>query len=54
MIVCICKGITESKIREMLTYTDLEGMKEITGAGTQCHTCCALLEQIASENQDDN
>jgi len=54
MIVCICKGVTESTVREMLTYTDLEGIKEITGACTQCQTCCALLEQIASENQDNN
>lgn len=52
MIVCICKGITESTIREMLTYTDLEGIKEMTGACTQCQTCCQTLEEIASEQEE--
>ena len=36
MIVCICKGITDSTIREMLEYTDLQGIKDMTGACTQC------------------
>ena len=52
MIVCICKGITESTIREMLTYTDLEGIKEMTGACTQCETCCQTLEEIAREAKE--
>ena len=52
MIVCICKGITDSTIREMLEYTDLEGIKEITGACTQCQTCCDALKEIVREQEE--
>ena len=52
MIVCICKGITDSTIREMLTYTDLQGIKDMTGACTQCQKCCDALKEIAREQEE--
>lgn len=47
MIVCICKGITENTIKEMLEYSDIETIKEITGASTQCTKCAKIIEEIA-------
>jgi len=52
MIVCICKGITDSTIREMLTYTDLQGIKDMTGACTQCQKCCDALKEIVREQEE--
>jgi len=52
MIICICKGITERTIREMLEYTDLASIKEMTGAGTQCTTCEESLEIIARDHNE--
>ena len=53
MIVCICKGVSDSTVRELLNHIDLSKVKEVTGASTQCGTCNQLLELIASENEDD-
>ena len=52
MIVCICKSITDSTIREMLEYTDLQGIKDITGACTQCKKCFQALKEIADEQEE--
>jgi len=52
MIVCVCKAITERTIREMLEYTDIQTIKEMTGAGTQCATCEESLNIIASEHNE--
>jgi bacterioferritin-associated ferredoxin len=49
MIVCICKALTENTIREMLEYSDIELIKQTTGAGTQCQTCLEKLEELAQE-----
>ena len=49
MIVCICKGLTERTIREMLEYTDFEGIKQMTGACTQCCKCKEEFERILTE-----
>jgi len=49
VIVCVCKALTERTIREMLEYCDLESIKEITGAGSQCKTCLETLEEIAAD-----
>ena len=52
MIVCICRGVSDSTVRELLNHIDLSKVKEVTGASTQCGTCNQLLELIASENED--
>lgn len=52
MIVCICKGVSDSTVRELLNHIDLPKVKEVTGASTQCGTCSQLLELIASESKD--
>lgn len=49
MIVCICKNVSESDIREMLKYSDIEVIKDATGAGTQCTTCIETIKKIADE-----
>jgi bacterioferritin-associated ferredoxin len=55
MIVCICKGLTERTILEMLEYTDFEGIQQMTGACTQCCKCKSefdrLVEEYACMNQ---
>ena len=43
MIVCICKGVSDSTVRELLNHIDLSKVKEVTGASTQCGTCNQLL-----------
>ena len=53
MIVCVCKGITDSTIREMLSYTDIDDIKQITGMCTQCCKCAEAMEQIVSECSDE-
>ena len=52
MIVCICKGVSDSTVRELLNHIDLPKVKEVTGASTQCGTCSQLPELIASESKD--
>ena len=52
MIVCICKGVSDSTVRELLNHIDLSKVKEVTGASSQCGTCSQLLEHIASGNKD--
>jgi bacterioferritin-associated ferredoxin len=52
MIACICKGVSDSTIRELLSHLDLAKVKQVTGAGTQCGTCSLLLDQIAGEVKD--
>jgi len=52
MIVCICKGVSDSTVRELLNHIDLSKVKEVTGASTQCGTCSLLLDHIASEVKD--
>jgi bacterioferritin-associated ferredoxin len=49
MIVCICKSLTESTIKEMLTYTDFEGIQQMTGACTQCCKCKQEFERITNQ-----
>lgn len=46
MIVCVCKNLSESRIREILANTNLSSLQELTGAGTQCQTCLETLIQI--------
>jgi len=36
----------------MLEYTDIQTIKEMTGAGTQCATCEESLNIIASEHNE--
>lgn len=50
MIVCVCKGLTESTIREMLEHTDFEGIKQMTGACTQCCKCKAEIERVIQDH----
>ncbi len=53
MIICLCSGVSDSTIREMLKHTDLEGVKQLTGACQNCHTCCDALEEIAREHEQE-
>jgi len=51
MIVCICKNITSSTVKEMLEYTDVEGIKQMTRAGTNCEKCVPMLYELQKEKQ---
>ena len=46
MILCICKNISESKIRSELAFKPLEQVIRETGATTQCGSCKETLKQI--------
>ena len=50
MIVCICKNITESKLREMLSESSLETVIKETGLCTQCCSCKETVHQNVLEN----
>jgi len=53
MIVCICKNITSNTIKEMLKYTDVQGIMSITKAGTQCMTCVDTMYQLQREKDSE-
>lgn len=50
MIVCVCKNINESTLREMLSKSSLETVIKETEICTQCCTCKEAVHQILLEN----
>jgi bacterioferritin-associated ferredoxin len=51
MIVCLCKGIPCSAVRRAIQEgaCDLETIGEHCGAGTDCGSCMAELEELLFE-----
>ena len=51
MFVCICKGVTENKIREAIRAgaQSVEEVKHKCGAGTDCGTCILKLYRIVRD-----
>tara|TARA_B100000925_G_scaffold229116_1_gene177599 strand:+ start:1045 stop:1251 length:207 start_codon:yes stop_codon:yes gene_type:complete len=61
MYICICKGITEDKIRSAIKHSHSPNTKDILkklGVGTDCGTCLlhsidAIIAEIKSKNKSD-
>ncbi len=63
MYVCLCKGVTDHKIRELVTdgARSWADIRQQTGCGTQCGKCAceakaitriAVTEQMVENAQD--
>lgn len=48
MIVCLCKGINEDKIKSLCPCS-LKELREKTGLGTQCKKCLLTAHQVLKE-----
>lgn len=49
MFVCICKGITDTQIKEAVTQDGVGSMRELKqhlAVGSQCGTCIKVAQQI--------
>lgn len=55
MIVCLCKGVSSSEIREVIGFgaSSLEEIGSACGAGTDCGSCTFELEDMLKEAQAD-
>ena len=53
MYVCICKGITDTQIRNAVDNgaNSMRDLRESLGVSTQCGKCANLTKQIAREHQ---
>ena len=51
MYVCICKGITDSKLRETIAdgASTLREVRNRLGVASQCGKCASVTRQILSE-----
>lgn len=53
-IICHCMNITDDEIRKAVHekgVRDIDGMMELTGAGTVCGTCIPKIEDIIEEEK---
>lgn len=50
MIVCVCKNISESKLKELLKENTIEKIINTTGLCTNCKTCKDTVHKIVLEN----
>ena len=50
MIVCVCKNINETKMRELLAEAPLEIVMKETGVCTNCCSCKQAIQNIVLEN----
>ncbi|WP_286265869.1 (2Fe-2S)-binding protein [Thalassotalea atypica] len=49
MYVCICKGITDHQIKQLVTEEGVGSMRELknhVALGTQCGTCVKVAQNI--------
>ena len=49
MYVCICKGITDHQIKQMVTEEGVGSMRELKkhlAVGSQCGTCVKVAQNI--------
>jgi len=50
MIVCVCKNISESKLKSLLKENTVEHIINTTGLCTKCKTCKETVTKIILEN----
>lgn len=54
MIVCVCKGVSCSRIRTLIAegVESVEAVGEACGAGTDCGSCRCAIEEMIEEQQE--
>ncbi|MDZ7924042.1 MAG: bacterioferritin-associated ferredoxin [Marinagarivorans sp.] len=54
MYVCICKGITDTQIRNAVDNgaNSMRDLRESLGVSSQCGKCASLTKQIARDYQN--
>ncbi|WP_072036452.1 (2Fe-2S)-binding protein [Vibrio sinaloensis] len=53
MYVCLCHGVSDKKIRKLVSeqgVTDIKGIKKCTALGTQCGKCIRMAKDIINES----
>jgi len=50
MIVCVCKNISESKLKSLLNENTIEKIINTTGLCTKCKTCKETVKRLVLEN----
>lgn len=50
MIVCVCKNINETKLKELLQKHSVEHIMNTTGLCTKCKTCKETVHKLLLEN----
>lgn len=56
MYICLCKGITDSQIREAVANgaTQFGQLRKDLGVASQCGKCGILARQVFNENLQSN
>ncbi|WP_394249302.1 (2Fe-2S)-binding protein [Vibrio profundi] len=52
MYVCLCHGVSDKKIRQLVLdegITDIKGIKKCTALGSQCGKCVRPAKEIINE-----
>ena len=50
MIVCVCKNISETQLKELLKENTVEHIMNTTGLCTKCKSCRETVRRIVLEN----
>ena len=50
MIVCVCKNISESQLKQLLKENTIEGIMADTGLCTKCQKCNETVKKLVLEN----
>lgn len=50
MIVCVCKNISESELKDLLKNNSLESIINNTGLCTKCKTCKGTVSRLVLQN----
>lgn len=53
MIVCVCKQVSESQVREALNegHASVEALRRCLGVGTGCGACLDYTEELVADRQ---
>jgi bacterioferritin-associated ferredoxin len=56
MYICICKGITDSQIRQVVSdgATTLADVRQQLGAASKCGKCACLVDSVINEARADS
>lgn len=48
MIVCLCRGVSEAALQEVIDAgaTTVRHVAEACGAGTDCGACCPMVKEL--------
>jgi bacterioferritin-associated ferredoxin len=51
MYICICKGVTDTAIREAVCHgaKRMKDLKECLGVSTQCGICAAYAQEVLDQ-----